>query len=76
MNNGNLPWDMEEIKDLVVDDKDPLVYKKTMQYEIDRKDWDKEYLKKKMSVSVEELTAGLPKAVADYINYCERLKFD
>lgn len=47
---------MEQIKDLVVDDKDPLVYKKTMQHEIDCKDWDKSYLKKKMSISVEQLT--------------------
>lgn len=32
---GSLPWDQKPLPDFVVDDKDPLIYKKTIQYEKD-----------------------------------------
>ena len=33
LSEGNLPWDTEPLPPLVVDEKDPLVYKKTIEYE-------------------------------------------
>lgn len=33
MKNGNLPWDIEPLPDFDVDEKDPLIYQKTMKYE-------------------------------------------
>ena len=44
MRGGHLPWDMDPLPELVVDDKDPLIYKKTMQHQKDQRDWSRRYL--------------------------------
>lgn len=38
---------MEPLPPFVVDDKDPLIYQKTVKYEEDLRKWDKKYLKTK-----------------------------
>jgi serine/threonine protein kinase len=36
INGGKLPWDMKPLPPFEVDDVDPLIYQKTMQYEEDQ----------------------------------------
>lgn len=57
---GELPWDMVPLPELIVDDKDPLIYKKTMKYEADLRNWDAKFLEKKLAVSYQSLTEGMP----------------
>ena len=73
---GHLPWDMAPLPQLKVDDKDPLIYKKTLQYQQDLKAWDQKYLNKKKASTFEELTEGMPQQFLNYFKYCEKLRFD
>ena len=58
--NGVLPWDMAPIPALAVDDKDPLIYKKTMEHQAAQRKWDEKYVKRKNEISYEILTYGMP----------------
>lgn len=73
---GELPWDMVPLPELRVDDKDPLVYKKTMQYEADLRAWDAKYCEKKLGISYETLTEGMPPHFLEYFKYCTKLRFE
>lgn len=76
LRKGDLPWDMEPLPEFFVDDKDPLIYKKTIQYEKDCLDWDRKYLEKKVSTTIQDLTDGLPGPWVDYFKYCDRIRYE
>ena len=72
---GHLPWDMTPLPAQQLDQKDPLIYQKTMQRQKDQKKWDRQYLTKKLETEIPKLTEGLP-VFADYFHYCTSvLKF-
>ena len=60
MKGGKLPWDCDLLPEFVVDDKDPLIYQKTIKYEQEQRDWDEMYLNLKLNTSYEALTEGFP----------------
>lgn len=72
---GKLPWDMEPLPEFDCDEKDPLIYKKTIEYEKNQREWDEQYLKKKVAIPNFFLVIGLNKAISDYIKYCGSIKF-
>lgn len=74
--NGVLPWDMEPLPEFECDDKDPLIYQKTMKYQKDQSEWDKKYLQRKQEVTHEILTYGMPAQFIDYFRYCSNLRFE
>ena len=51
---------MKQLPEFICDEKDPLIYKKTMQYEKDCLAWDQRYLEKKTGTTYETLTDGMP----------------
>lgn len=67
---------MEPLPEFIVDDKDPLIYQKTIKYEQEQRDWDQKYLNLKLNTSYEQLTEGLPTQFLEYFNYLEKLPFE
>lgn len=57
---GSLPWDMAPPAKVILDNKDPLLYQKTLQIQKDQQKWDKKYLEAKMNCSHIQLTEGMP----------------
>jgi hypothetical protein len=77
LNGGKLPWDTDPLPSFECDEKDPLIYKKTLDYEKQLRKWDKAYCDRKLQVSLIELTKNLPSCFYDYLYYCEeQLAFD
>lgn len=67
---------MEPLPEFECDDKDPLIYQKTMKYQKDQSEWDKKYLQRKQEVTHEILTYGMPAQFIDYFRYCSNLRFE
>jgi hypothetical protein len=76
MKDGKLPWDCDPLPDFVVDDKDPLIYQKTIKYEQEQQAWDQMYCNLKLNTSYEVLTEGLPPQFLEYFNYLDKLPFE
>ena len=76
LRHGNLPWDRDPIQPLDVDDKDPLIFKKTIEYERAKVKWEQDYCDTKCSTTYQQLCGHLPGPWRDYFEYCENLRFE
>ena len=76
LKEGKLPWDLDPLPEFEVDDKDPLIYQKTIKYEEEQRQWDQKYLKMKLDTSYEQLTDGLPKQFLEIFIYLDKLTFE
>lgn len=76
MRQGDLPWDMVAIPDLQVDEKDPLIYKKTLEHNKATQKWEQDYLQLKLNTTILELTEGVQGPWLDYFTYVNSLHFE
>jgi hypothetical protein len=67
---------MEPLPEFDVDDKDPHVFKKTLEHEKKQREWDTAYCDRKQHISYEILTLGMPHQFLEYFQYCGSLKFE
>ena len=66
---------LQPLPNLIIDEKDPNAYKKTIEHEQQQRQWHEDFINLREQIDVQTLGSGLPKVLQDFLSQVHDLKY-